>query len=85
MTALEKSVYLLASRGELVELTALLEEHPEVDVDGFEDGYGTHICIYSFLCVRLYMCVCVCDKHTGMAGVHSSTRVERATQSARGC
>jgi ankyrin repeat protein len=38
--ALQKRVCDLASVGNLVELTALLEEHPEVDVDGFKQANG---------------------------------------------
>jgi hypothetical protein len=35
--ALQKQVYQLARTGKLVELTTVLEEHPEVDVDGHKD------------------------------------------------
>jgi hypothetical protein len=38
--ALQERVYELADKGNLVELTVVLEEHPEVDVDGFKDGNG---------------------------------------------
>jgi hypothetical protein len=36
----QNQVYDLADEGELVELRALLEEHPEVDVDGYRGSYG---------------------------------------------
>jgi hypothetical protein len=34
-------IYTFASKGKLAELTALLEEHPEVDVDGCKDSGGS--------------------------------------------
>jgi ankyrin repeat protein len=37
---LQKRIYDLAKAGKLVELRALLEEHPEVNVDGYRDGDG---------------------------------------------
>jgi hypothetical protein len=37
--ALQVRVYELAYGGKLTELRALLEDHPEVDVDGYKDGY----------------------------------------------
>jgi hypothetical protein len=39
--ALPEQVYELARAGKLVELTVVLEEHPEVDVDGHKDQEGT--------------------------------------------
>lgn len=36
---MQKRVYELAGQGKLVELKALVEEHPEVDVDGYLDEY----------------------------------------------
>jgi hypothetical protein len=38
--ALQERVYELADKGDLVELTTVLEEHPEVDVDGFKAENG---------------------------------------------
>jgi ankyrin repeat protein len=43
--ALQKQVFKLAREDNLLELTALLEEHPEVDVDGWESTLGwTALC-----------------------------------------
>jgi hypothetical protein len=47
--ALQKRVYDLTRAVKLVELRALLEEHPEVDVDGCKDGRGGRALFFACL------------------------------------
>jgi hypothetical protein len=45
--ALQKQVHKLAVEGQLADLTLLLGEHPEVDVDGFKNEYGHTALFYA--------------------------------------
>jgi hypothetical protein len=45
--ALQERVWDFAHRGELDNLRALLEEHPDVDVDGFKNRFGQIWALYS--------------------------------------
>jgi hypothetical protein len=48
--ALQERVFDLAKEGKLAELRVLLEEHPEVDVDGYKNGLGRGALRYA--CIR---------------------------------
>jgi hypothetical protein len=48
--ALQVRVYELACEGKLTELRALLEDHPEVDVDGYKNAVGATAC--SLACAK---------------------------------
>jgi ankyrin repeat protein len=78
-------VYRLADRGNLAKLAALLEEHPEVDVDGHKDEVGWSalrcVCSIGYTACAQLLIAHKADAHdmynNGVSALHSAVTNSR--------